>query len=157
MDILGRSLEIMNMTAETVEAVAGIEKICFESPWSLGSLAEELSNPLAVFLTAEFGGETVGYAGMHHVIDEGYITNVAVLPDYRGQGVARALMGAMLGYCEQNGLRTITLEVRESNAAARRLYESLGFEVVGRRRNFYSRPVEDAILMTHEFYGNCGK
>lgn len=151
MDIYGKTLEIMNMNTETVEAVAELERLCFTSPWSLASLTEELANPLAVFRTAEIGGKIVGYVGMHHIIDEGYITNIAVLPDYREQGIARVLMNELIGYGERNSLRMITLEVRESNAAARRLYESLRFEVAGKRKNFYSRPVEDAVLMTREF------
>lgn len=151
MDIYGKTLEIRNMNTETVEAVAELERLCFASPWSLASLTEELANPLAVFRTAEIGGKIVGYVGMHHVIDEGYITNIAVLPDYREQGIARVLMNELIGYGGRNSLRMITLEVRESNAAARRLYESLRFEVAGKRKNFYSRPVEDAVLMTREF------
>lgn len=144
-----RNLKITNMNADTVKAVEKLERLCFASPWSLDSLITELSNPLAVFLTAGVDGEIIGYAGMHHVVDEGYVTNVAVLPDYRGRGIARALVGELLEYGKRNGLCIITLEVRESNMAARNLYESLNFETVGRRRGFYTHPTEDAILMTY--------
>lgn len=150
MNIPVQRLEIAAMSKETVGAVAEIEKECFASPWSLDSLASELSNPLAVFRTVQIDGKVVGYAGMHHVVDEGYITNIAVLPDYRRLGAARALMDALLEYGRKNGLSMITLEVRESNAAARKLYRELDFADVGRRVNFYSRPAEDAVLMTRE-------
>lgn len=150
MEIFAQNPEIARMNAETVEAVAELDKLCFTSPWSLASLSAELSNPLAVFLTAIVDNEIVGYAGMHHIIDEGYVTNIAVLPAYRRRGVARALTEALLQYGVQNGLRIVTLEVRESNIAARELYKSLRFNDVGRRVNYYSRPSEDAILMTRE-------
>lgn len=138
------------MTSETVEEVERLERQCFSSPWSLDSLMNELKNPLAVFLTARADGEITGYAGMHHVVDEGYITNIAVSPDCRRRGIARALVKSLIGYGLENKLRMVTLEVRESNQAAISLYRSLGFKETGRRKSFYTKPLEDGVIMTLE-------
>jgi ribosomal-protein-alanine N-acetyltransferase len=91
---------------------------------------------------------------MHDIAGEGYITNVAVAPRFRRLGVATALLGALLSYAKENGLLFITLEVRESNRAARLLYGGLGFTDEGTRRNFYTDPAEDAIIMTKHLTGN---
>ncbi|MDR2931472.1 MAG: GNAT family N-acetyltransferase, partial [Oscillospiraceae bacterium] len=79
------------MSAGTVEAVAGLEKACFSEPWSMPGLMAELDNPHAVFLVARMDGAVAGYAGMHHIVDTGYITNIAVHAAYRRKGVAAAL------------------------------------------------------------------
>lgn len=158
MDTSYGTLEIADMNDETVKSVADLERLCFTPPWSLDSLRAELANPLAVFRTASVNGTIVGYVGMHHVIDEGYVTNVAVNPGYRRCGVACTLMDSLIGYGRENGLHMITLEVRESNMAARELYKNLCFKDVGRRKNFYSSPAEDAVLMTLELdYSNSRK
>lgn len=141
---------IAPMNLETVEAVEGLERECFDNPWSLDSLAEELSNPLAVFRTAQVDGNVVGYAGMHHIIDEGYITNIAVSQRFRRQGIAAALLQELLDYAEENDLAMMTLEVRPSNAAAISLYEAFDFERIGRRKEYYQNPTEDALIMTRK-------
>lgn len=142
--------QINGMTIANVKDIEDVERQCFSQPWSLDSLVQELSNPHAVYRTACLDGKTAGYAGMHHIIDEGYITNIAVLPSYRRRGIAKALLDDMLEYAGKNGLSMLTLEVRENNAAARYLYESYGFKNVGRRKNFYQSPTEDGIIMTRE-------
>lgn len=146
----GSLIKIEKMTDETVKDAARLERACFSCPWSLDSLISELSNPLAVFITASIDGETAGYAGMHHVVDEGYITNVAVFSEFRRRGIAKALVAELLRYGAENGLRMLTLEVRESNAAARALYSKLGFLAAGLRRNYYVLPTENAVIMTKE-------
>jgi ribosomal-protein-alanine N-acetyltransferase len=93
----------------------------------------------------------LGYAGLETVLDEGYITNIAVRPDARRQGVASALLGVFLRFSGAHKLSFLTLEVRESNAAAIALYAGHGFSAVGRRKNYYDDPREDAVLMTHHF------
>lgn len=144
-----RSLQIVKMQAKHIENLAAIEKLCFSKPWSYDSLAEELSNPLAVFFVAEDEeGKTLGYAGMHHIVDEGYITNIAVHPDFRRQGIATELVRALDEYAEENGLALLTLEVRRSNDAAISIYRREGFDEEGVRRGFYENPVEDALIMT---------
>jgi ribosomal-protein-alanine N-acetyltransferase len=143
-------VRIEPMSLANVEAVEELERECFSNPWSLDSLAEELSNPLAVFRVITVGGEIAGYAGMHHIIDEGYITNIAVKAEFRRQGVATALMRYLLTYAEENDMRMVTLEVRASNEKAIALYAGLKFEEVGCRRRFYTNPTEDALIMTRK-------
>lgn len=142
--------EISGMAIEDIEALEEIEKQCFSMPWSADSLTQELSNPMAVYRTASIGGKIVGYVGMHHIIDEGYITNIAILPEYRRMGIAKRLIEHLLEYGEENGLRMITLEVRESNLPAQDLYQGFGFKKCGKRKNFYTVPTEDGTIMTRE-------
>ena len=93
----------------------------------------------------------VGYVGMHHILDEGFITNVVVHPAYRRQGIATALLAELETYGKAHDLTRITLEVRASNAPAIALYRKHGFQEAGRRKNYYQQPREDAIIMTREF------
>ena len=109
-------------------------------------LREELGK--GIFLVAEQDGAAAGYVGCQTVLDEGYITNVAVSPDCRRQGIGRALVAALKARAAQAGLAFVTLEARASNAPAIALYEGAGFRRVGVRRNFYTAPTEDAVLMT---------
>ena len=142
---------IVPMDRSHIRQIAELEKACFSEPWSEASLEEELFNPQASFIVAEDGeGGVLGYAGLHVVLDEGYIANVAVEEAARRHGVAGALLDV---YCRfgQAHLSFLTLEVRESNKAAIGLYLKHGFEEVARRKNFYSDPKEDAIIMTREF------
>ena len=143
--------KLMPMTAELIPAIAEIERLCFSHPWSENALREELFNDTACFIAAVTDeGEVVGYAGLHCVLDEGYIDNIAVRPQYRRQGVAGELLEAFLRFGAAN-LAFLTLEVRQSNLPAIALYEKYGFFKVGQRKNYYDAPKEDAILMTREF------
>jgi ribosomal-protein-alanine N-acetyltransferase len=141
------------MDESTVEEVARLEKECFAIPWSLRGLTEELTNPLAIFLVAKLDGEVAGYAGMHHVLDEGYIANIAVGERHRGRGVASALLDAFLEYARENKMALLTLEVRPSNKAALALYDKYGFREECRRRDYYRNPTEDAFLLTLRKFG----
>lgn len=151
MDIEGRSITITAMKPEHVERLAEIETECFSMPWSYEALAEELSNPLAVFLVALCDGEIAGYVGMTQVIDEGYMANLAVTEAYRRRGVAHALLERLMEHAEEQKLSFITLEVRRSNEAAQKLYESFDFKVEGERKEFYVNPVEDGLILTRTF------
>lgn len=148
-------VRIVPMNGDHLDEVAELERICFSVPWSRNMLAEELDNQLAAFLVAlDDSGRVAGYAGLHVVLDEGYITNIAVRPDCRKQGVASRLLQVFLNFAEGNQLAFLTLEVRTSNYDAIALYGSRGFRSVGRRKNYYEHPREDAIIMTKEFsYG----
>ncbi|WP_409968244.1 ribosomal protein S18-alanine N-acetyltransferase [Bengtsoniella intestinalis] len=148
------NIAVVPMHAEHLDEIAHLEQICFSTPWSRRTLAEELDNACAAFLTAidTETGAVVGYAGLHVIIDEGYITNIAVFPEHRRKGVAGKLLQVFLDFAEGNGLAFLTLEVRESNAPAIVLYGSRGFRSVGRRKGYYRHPTEDAILMTKEFF-----
>ena len=148
-------VRIVPMTADHLDEVAELERICFSTPWSRTMLAEELDNALSAFLVAlDESGKVVGYAGLQVVLDEGYITNVAVRPECRRQGIAGKLLQVFLDFAQGNHLAFLTLEVRASNYDAIALYGSRGFRSVGRRKNYYEHPKEDAIIMTKEFaYG----
>ena len=147
------SVKIVPMTADHLEELEKLERICFSRPWSRKMLAEELDNQCAAFLVAEdsVSGRVLGYAGLMVVADEGYITNVAVFPEYRRQGIAAQILQVFVQFAEANRLAFLTLEVRPSNAAAIALYQGFGFEEVGRRKNYYDLPKEDALILTKYF------
>lgn len=147
------SVKIVPMTADHLEELEKLERICFSRPWSRKMLAEELENQCAAFLIAEdsVSGRVLGYAGLMVVADEGYITNVAVFPEYRRQGIAAQILQVFVQFAEANRLAFLTLEVRPSNAAAIALYQDFGFEEVGRRKNYYDLPKEDALILTKYF------
>lgn len=139
---------LIPMEPRHLGAVHQIEALCFSQPWSEAALQSELDNPLACFLVAEQEGAAVAYGGMHCVAEEAYVANIAVHPDYRGQGLGRAVICALIEEAAKRGMSTISLEVRESNVPAIRLYEQLGFVLVGKRPSFYEHPREDALIMT---------
>lgn len=150
-------VRIVPMTADHLDEVAELERICFPDPWSRNMLAGELDNALSAFLVAlDDTGRVAGYAGLQVVLDEGTITNIAVRPEYRRQGVAHQLLAVFMNFAQGNRLAFLTLEVRASNYGAIALYGELGFRSVGRRKNYYEHPKEDAIIMTKEFdYGTA--
>ena len=142
---------IVPMDRSHLPQIAALERQCFSAPWTEGMLEEELYNPQASFLVAEAeDGGVLGYAGLHAVLDEGYIDNVAVEPDARRHGVASALLEVFCRFAQAN-LAFLTLEVRKSNAPAIALYTRHGFEQVGIRPGYYDRPREDAVIMTRYF------
>ena len=147
------AIRIVPMNADHLEDLERLERICFSRPWSKRMLGEELENQCAAFLVAEDGqtGAVMGYAGLLVVADEGYITNVAVFPEYRRQGVAAKILEIYLNFAQANQLAFLTLEVRPSNEAAIALYRRFGFEEVGRRKNYYDLPKEDALILTRFF------
>ena len=150
-------VRIVPMNADHLDEVAELERICFSTPWSRNMLAEELDNLLSAFLVAlDDHDKVVGYAGVQIVLDEGYITNVAVRPECRRQGIAGKLLQVLLDFAKANHLAFLTLEVRASNYDAIALYGSRGFRSVGRRKNYYEHPKEDAIIMTLEFEHEIG-
>ncbi len=128
--------------------LAEIEKRCFSVPWSEASLYETVSEKTSSFFVADDNGELAGYIGAYFVLDEGYITNIAVLPEYRRRGIAEKLIRSLIAEAEAREASFLTLEVRAGNAPAIKLYEKLGFGRVGVRRGFYTEPCEDAQLMT---------
>ena len=147
-------VRIVPMTADHLDAVAALERICFSDPWSRQLLADELDNDLSAFLVAlDDQGAVAGYAGLQVVLDEGYILNVAVRPDCRRQGVAKELLQVFLDFAKGNRLAFLTLEVRASNYPAIALYGSRGFRGTGRRKNYYEHPREDAVIMTLDLAG----
>jgi ribosomal-protein-alanine N-acetyltransferase len=140
-------IEILRMSREHLCEVAQIENLCFSDPWSVESL-ELMLGEQATGLVAIEDGKLLGYVGMLCVLDEGQIVNVATHPDSRRRGVGRALMSAIEQLAKDRGIVFLSLEVRESNIAARSLYSSLGWVECGIRKNFYSKPTENACVMT---------
>ena len=137
------------MTIETVEGVSKIERACFSEPWSVNAFIDELKNPDAITLAA-LDNEVVGFINARKILDEVYINNVAVSENFRRQHIAEQLLISLENKVKDNS-SFITLEVRKSNIPAQSLYEKLGYEVVGERKNFYQQPTENAILMTKSF------
>ena len=142
---------IRKMESTHVAQVAGLEKLCFSDPWSENSIASELCNPLSLWLVAEAAGAVVGYVGSQTVMDETDMMNIAVHPDCRRQGIAAALVNALVASLQDMGSHSLTLEVRASNAPARALSDMLGFQQVGLRRNYYHNPKEDALILRKEW------
>lgn len=141
--------QLIPLAHEHLGQAAEIERLCFSDPWSEKMLAEHLTNPCSLTLAAVGDtGRLLGYVGLLAVVDEGYITNVAVRPDCRRQGVASSLLQALEARGRARNLTFLTLEVRQSNAPARALYEKLGYVQAGLRRNYYENPREDAVIMT---------
>ena len=145
------NLIISKMEREHLDSLAELEKICFSQPWSYKSLEDELENKTAHFFTALVDGEVAGYIGMYIVCDNCFVTNIAVFPKFRRQGIAKALIKMALLTNDAMETDFISLEVRPSNEAAISLYKSFGFEQNGSRKNYYKNPNEDALIMTKFF------
>ena len=136
------------VTPEDIAAIVAIEKVAFSDPWSARSFREALDEPTVYFACARSdAGEVLGYVVAWFVADQGEVANIAVAPAGWGTGIGRALLDASLSEARSRGVATVYLEVRDSNERARRLYRSRQFEEIGRRRNYYRRPVEDAIVL----------
>lgn len=140
---------IEKMVEKHLSQIAELEKTCFSTPWSENALREELSNEHARFFVALCEGQVAGYIGAHNIVGEVYITNVAVFPQFRRQGIAEALIKNLVDISQAEKAEFITLEVRKSNMGAINLYTKMGFKEVGSRKNFYENPREDALLMTY--------
>ena len=141
---------IVAMNVGHVPQIAALEKRCFTDPWSEASVASELENPLSLWLVEEREGVVAGYIGSQSVPPEADVMNVAVAPEFRRQGIASALLSALAARLAVQGIRSLTLEVRVSNAAARALYAAFGFAEIGRRNNYYLEPKEDALILRKE-------
>lgn len=138
---------IRPMTPADATGAANVESICFADGWSLRVYEETLRLPYVYYYAAERGGEIIGTIGLSILGGDGEITNVAVLPRYRNQGIASDLMQTVLDQGHSLGTTEFTLEVRAGNTAAIALYERYGFVTEGIRRNFYTNPIEDALIM----------
>ena len=143
------NIEIKRIDEDSACLAAELEKICFSEPWSAQGILDEAQR--GCFIAAYADGVFAGYAGMTAVLDERDICNVAVSPDFRGMGIGKALVGALIDDAKKTGASVVMLEVRKSNASAIALYEKAGFELVGQRKNFYNRPREDALLYNYYF------
>ena len=144
-------MRIVKMNSDHVSQVAALEAICFHDPWSEKSVASELTNPLSFWLVAMEEDRVAGYVGSQTVVGETDMMTVAVHPDFRRQGIAEALIIALVENLKAMESHCLTLEVRASNAPATALYEKLGFQQVGLRKNYYRNPKEDALILRKEW------
>lgn len=145
------TLQVRHAARGDLPAVARIERASFSDPWPAASFEELLGRPDVVFVVAERGAQEVaGYAIVYVAADGGDLANIAVDAAVRGKGVGRRVLRAVREEVRRRGVRVLFLEVRESNAGARRLYEGEGFVEVGRRSRYYVRPVEDALILRLE-------
>ena len=146
-------LDIYPMTSSSeIDAVLAIEEASFTNPWTREMYLSELENRNLSFcyLARESQGRSIGFCSFWRVLDELHINNLAVLPDFRRQGVASALLSFVLAEGTRLGALRATLEVRRSNAAAMQLYERYGFATAGIRRDYYTNPQEDALILWKE-------
>lgn len=144
-------MTIVKMNANHVSQVAELEKCCFRDPWSEKSIASELDNKLAYWLVAVSNEKVIGYVGSQTVMGETDMMNIAVHSDFRRQGIAEALINALIEALRECGSHCLTLEVRASNEPAQKLYGKLGFKVIGKRPRYYHNPREDALILRKEW------
>jgi ribosomal-protein-alanine N-acetyltransferase len=146
------ALLILPMELKDIKEVLEIEKACYSTPWSRNSFISEINdNEDAYYFVARSGGRIAGYMGVWFILDEGHITNVAVHPDFRRQGVATSLFNFVFTVGKSKGVNSFTLEVRVSNFGAQRLYTKMGFVFVGVRKGYYQDNNEDAYIMWKNF------
>ena len=152
-DEMLKEINVIPMEIRHIEKIAELERICFSSPWSKEAILDSFKRGTK-FLVAERLDEMLGYIGISCILDEGYVTNVAVFPEFRKQGVGKALLEATFSLAQESGLSFVSLEVRQSNKNAISLYERLGFKLEGKRKNFYENPRDDALILTKRFEDN---
>lgn len=148
MSEIKNNIYIKAMETSHIKELVLIEKACFSKPWTQEGFFAELRNDTAKFYVALYEEKAVGYMGIYIICDEGYVANIAVMPEYRRQGIAGRLIENAVQVCKNGGASFLSLEVRVSNNAAVALYEKYGFKKVGERKNFYSAPKENAYIMT---------
>ena len=136
------------MRDEDIDQVLEVEHTSFTTPWSREAFYNEIhKNKFAVYIVLEEDNKIIGYCGTWVVVDEAHVTNVAILPGYRGKKLGEALMNKLMSVSREMGARTMTLEVRVTNHVAQSLYRKLGFQNGGIRKNYYSDNQEDALIM----------
>lgn len=149
-DKLFNRFTVCEIKPQHIKQIANLEQVCFSTPWTEEVLEQSYKSGTKFFV-AEQNDTVLGYLGISAILDEGYITNVAVFPEYRNQGVATALMHRLFLFAKEKPLAFISLEVRPSNEKAISLYNKFGFKPEGRRKNFYTHPNEDALILTKRF------
>jgi len=145
---------IITLNKQYIDDLIFIENSCFTHPMSKQNLLESISNEKYVFIGFIENEMLVGYGSIFIVSDEAYVNNIAVLKDFRNKGIAKTIVNELIDICKLKNCEFITLEVRESNFPAISLYEKQGFEKITIRKNYYSNPVENAIIMTKYFGEN---
>lgn len=147
-------INISEMTESDIDTVAQIEKDNFSEPWSEDSFKSQINKDYAINYVVRYLSKPVGYICCDSILGEVNINTVAVDKDFRCLGLGTKLMQKVIHWCKDNNSVLLTLEVRESNKSAISLYKKHGFEIIGKRKNFYSKPNEDALIMTKNFNGD---
>lgn len=142
------NIKIIKATKDNITDIAGIEKSCFSIPWTEKSIGDSISGGNTFFNIAYIDGEPAGYMSMQVILGEGDIMRVAVLPQYRRHGIAKRLLDDCFS---SNTLDVVFLDVRENNIPAIKLYQSFDFKSIDIRKNYYSNPTENAVMMKKEF------
>lgn len=144
------NIAIRRMIACDIDAVVDVEQQSFSLPWSREAFVMEINkNELSYYLVMLDGKKVIGYAGMWIIVDEAHVTNIAILPEYHGRGLGKQLVNDLIQKARNRGAQRMTLEVRQTNEIAKRLYAGLGFVEAGIRRCYYTDTQEDAIVMWH--------
>ena len=144
-------MEYVLMNRSHVDAIAELEKVCFNDPWSAKSIESELKNDLSLWVVALDADKVVGYVGSQSVLGWADMMNLTVDPSYRKKGIGRGLVNELIAKLKENKVTCLTLEVRVSNEPAISLYQSLDFVEVGRRPGYYHNPKEDALILRKEW------
>lgn len=140
-------IEIFPFTQDCINDIFHITILSFATAWSINSFNNELNNKFARYVVAKYNNKIIGYGGMWIIIDEAHITNIAVHPEFRRTGAGAFILENLVNICKSEAVISMTLEVRESNIAARNLYGKFGFVSEGLRKNYYADNKEDAIIM----------
>jgi ribosomal-protein-alanine N-acetyltransferase len=140
-------IQTREMRIEDIDDILSIENECFSNPWSKQAFIGEMANKHAYYLVAEYNQEIIGYIGVWRIFDEGHITNIAIRKENQNKGFGYELLKDLIDRLEEFEISSLTLEVRRSNNQALALYRKMGFEELGIRKNYYTNPVEDAIIM----------
>ncbi len=138
---------IRRMNEFDIDDVLAVEEQSFTTPWSRAGFVGEMKNDVSHYLVISCQGRIIGYAGMWIIVDEAHVTNVAILPEYRGQKLGEKLMAALMEHAKNRGALSMTLEVRTSNVVAQKMYAKFGFVSQGVRKNYYTETKEDALIM----------
>lgn len=145
-------ITVRKMCLEDIDGVMEVDRDCFSIPWSRESFLMELESSLSTYVVAVsdvgMSDEVIGYGGFYLVLDQVEITNIAVMSKVRGKGIGKSILEALIKLAVVGGGKVVNLDVRASNEAAKALYYSYGFKLVGMRRGYYQKPDEDALLLT---------
>lgn len=141
-------IKIRRMNINDVDGVMNVETKCFKIAWSKESFEYEMKeNNKALYVIAEYNGTILGYAGLWKILDEGHITNIAVLNEYRRMGIATLMLSTLIKMAQEDNIKSFTLEVKHTNSVAINLYENFGFSACGVRKGYYKDTNDDAIIM----------
>lgn len=142
-------ISILPLEKEDISEIAKLEKLCFSQPWSEKAFLDAITGGNSCFVAAKATENLIaGYGGMYFAAGEGYIYNIAVKKEFRGQKIGQAIIQKLIDYSLEKNLEFLSLEVRESNTPAINLYKKMNFKIIGKRKGFYSCPKEDAFIMT---------